>query len=65
MHNAAWTDNRASNTGTFACHTFPRDTKASKRANFHHAQYWTKGGFEIGSTFGLQKNNRGLSNLKV
>ena len=22
----------ASNTGTFACHTFPRDTKASKRA---------------------------------
>jgi hypothetical protein len=26
------TVNCASNTGTFACHTFPRDTKASKRA---------------------------------
>jgi hypothetical protein len=26
----------ASNIGTFACRTFPRDTKASKRANCYH-----------------------------
>ncbi len=32
----------ATRIGTFACRTFPRDTKASKRANLCHAQRLTK-----------------------
>jgi hypothetical protein len=34
VHNAARDRDGASNTGTFACRTFPLDTKASKRAYF-------------------------------